>query len=259
MMKYFWQPLLASSMLMVYPLTALTTGSLPTTPSSSSVPGSTSSTPSAPKPPAQEQTPFVPLPKTALPSTMKPFGMPGIVGLQNGKWAGTDYLGYVSNHIALDIEVLKGQNVPEITDTALLVSRVRTILAKEDIVPDTDVIEGPPLPFLHILLIIYPAEKDRFVIFGASRLFEQIQVMRKNFRPAGYWQGITWENQDVRLATADQLNAQVMALVDGLAFAFAKRYKEYNPIPGHPGETTPVQPAGGMTLPSTPPTSAPLR
>jgi hypothetical protein len=184
---------------------------------------------------------------------MKPFGMPGIVGLQNNKWAGTDYLGYVSNHIAIDIEVLKGQNVPDIIDDNVLAGRVRTILSKEDIVPETDVIEGPPLPFLHILLLVYPAEKDRFVIFGASRLFEQIQVMRKNFSPAGYWQGVTWENQDVRLATADQLNAQVMALVDGLALSFAKRYKEYNPIPGHPGETGPIQPAGGMTLPSTPP------
>src|SRR5690348_11247958 len=50
----------------------------------------------------------------------KPFGMPGVVGLQKGQWLGTDYLGFVSDHIGIDVEVLKGENTPEIPSAEIL-------------------------------------------------------------------------------------------------------------------------------------------
>lgn len=230
-----WHSVCVASILTGLPLVAATTQSLPTMPQGQSV-----TTPAAPATPAQPQKqevappPFVPLQKPVLPPMTKPFGMPGVVGLQNNQWAGTDYLGYLSNHITVDVEILKGQDVPAVPEAAVLENRVKTLLTKEDITPQSEQIEGPPLPFLHILLIIYPAEKDRFVIFGASRLFEQVQVMRKNFRPAGYWQAITWESQDVRLASTEQLNAEVISLVDALATAFAKRFKQYHQPADHP-------------------------
>ncbi|HEV8052658.1 MAG TPA: hypothetical protein VGP47_09190, partial [Parachlamydiaceae bacterium] len=61
-----------------------------------------------------------------------------------------------------------------------------------------------------------------------GRLFEQIQVIRKEFIPAGFWQGITWENHDIALANGQQLNTQIQAVADTLGTAFVKRYRQYN-------------------------------
>lgn len=201
----------------------------PTPPSGSSKPYS--SKPMLQSPTKKDEPPqqhYKPLVKPDLPPMTKPFGMPGVIGLQNGKWEGTDYLGYLSNNIGIDVEILKADAVPQVSDASTLENRIAAIFTKEDIVPHADVPEGPPLPFLHLLLIIYPVDKDRYAIFGNGRLFEQIQVIRKDFIPAGYWQGITWENQDISLATGQQLDAQMKEMADKLATAFAKRYRQYN-------------------------------
>lgn len=166
--------------------------------------------------------------KPELPAMTKPFGMPGVIGLQNGKWEGTDYLGYLSNNIGIDVEILKTEAVPQVSDAASIESRIADIFSRENIVPRADVKEGPPLPFLHVLLIVYPVDKDRYAIFGNGRLFEQIQVIRKDFIPAGYWQGITWENQDISLTNGQQLDSHLKELADKLATSFAKRYRQYN-------------------------------
>lgn len=169
------------------------------------------------------------VPKQPLPPMTKPFGMPGVIGVQNGKWAGTDYLGYVSNRIGVDVEILKGENTPNLPDSAALTTHASAILTKENLIPTAEASDGPPLPFLHILLIVYPVDKDKFVVFGTCRLFEQIQVMRKNFSPAGFWQGITWENQDINLTTTEHLETQIKSTIDKLVGAFIERYRLYNP------------------------------
>lgn len=167
-------------------------------------------------------------PKKLLPLMAKPFGMPGVVGFVNNKWEGNDYLGYLTSHIGISIEIVKGENVPNIDQTKLEAS-ANEIFTKGDLTPQADVPEGPPLPFLHVLIFIYPIEKDRYVIFANGRLFEQIQVMRKNFSPAGYWQGITWENQDIVTATDKELETQLKSTIDKLVKAFADRYRQFNP------------------------------
>ena len=201
---------------------------------SADLPGYTS-TPTKPTltmPPPQKKEPVHPRhglpPKQALPPMIKPFGMPGVIGLQNGRWEGTDFLGYLSNNIGIDVEILKTKDVTTTISSTTLESLVRGIFAKEFIVPQAEVVEGPPLPFLHILVLIVPVETGRFAIFGTTRLFEQIQVIRKDFIPAGYWQGITWENQDVALASTQQLDDKIKEIVEKLATAFAKRYRQYN-------------------------------
>jgi len=179
---------------------------------------------------------FKPLTKPMLPVMSKPFGMPGVVGWQNGKWSGNDYLGFLSNNISISVEVLKAEGAPP-TDESALEGRAREILSKENLTPQADVAEGPPLPFFHVLIIIYPVDKDKFVIFANGRLFEQIQVLRKHFKPAGYWQGITWENQDVMFATTADFDATVKDISDKLVKSFVARYRQYNP-------TNPDEPKG---------------
>jgi hypothetical protein len=160
-----------------------------------------------------------------LPPMGKPFGMPGIVGFENGRWQGTDYLGYLPNSINVDVELARNANVPEISSAGSLNNLVARIFEKENINSQ----EGAsPLPFFHILVLIYPIEKDRFAILGSGRLFEQIQVLRPNFIPQGIWQGITWETEDTAMATGTQeLNSQVQALVERIATTFAQRFNQY--------------------------------
>ncbi|MBA3815818.1 MAG: hypothetical protein H0X29_04725 [Parachlamydiaceae bacterium] len=203
-------------------------------PKSTGLPGYTPSKippvvyPSKPAAPQVVPSTQAPLSKPVIPAMDKPFGMPGVVGLRDGKWEGTDYLGHVSKNITLDVEVLKNDNTPVNVDISTLKGALTALLKNEGIIPHAELSEGPPLPFLHVLVIIYPVDKDKFVVFTTTRLFEEIQVVRKEFKPAGFWQGITWENQDISLATSEQLVAQVTSSTETLLKAFLERYKLYN-------------------------------
>jgi hypothetical protein len=200
-------------------------GSTPT--KTSSKPMLQSPTPT-PKDEHPKQPRLRPLVKPELPPMIKPFGMPGVIGIQNGKWEGTDYLGSLSNNIGISVEILKNENVPSVVDASSIEAVIAETFTKEDINPNAEVTQGPPLPFLHVLILIYPIDKDHYVIFGNGRLFEQIQVVRKDFVPSGFWQGITWENQDVTTASVQQLDAQVRTLAGKIGSDFAKRYRQYN-------------------------------
>ena len=219
----------------------------PTSSPSSSKP-SVSTKPQLQLPPRQEtspQQPHKPLAKPELPPMLKPFEMPGVIGLTNDKWEGTDYLGYLSKNIGIDVEIVKTTNIPGVPDSSSIESRIADVFSKENIIPRAEVTEGPPLPFFHVMIMIYQVDKDRYVIVGNGRLFEQIQVIRKDFIPAGYWQGITWENQDTALVNEQQMSNKIIEIAEKLATAFAKRYRQYNfskeAFPG--SESTPLLPS----------------
>lgn len=163
-----------------------------------------------------------------LPPMAKPFGMPGVVAYQNGKWEGSDFLTFLSNDIAVNVEIVRGENVPQNLDLSGIESKLADSFRKENINPTAEVVEGPPLPFFQVLVFIYPISADKFVILANGRLFEQVQVMRKNFAQAGYWQAITWEIQDTVTSSAQQLDFQVKMLVEKTGTAFAVRYRQYN-------------------------------
>lgn len=198
-----------------------------------------------PQPPASKQPlkPYHPKPpvKPELPPMVRPFGMPGVVGFQNGKWEGTDYLGYLSNNIGINVEIVKAEHVPDVSSASAIEGLLASVFMKENINPNAGAMQGPPLPFLHVLILVYPTDKDKYVVFGNGRLFEQIQVVRKEFVPSGIWQGITWENQDIAISNAEQLDAQVKAVAEKIATNFAQRYRQYNlnreGMPGYPAHT----------------------
>jgi hypothetical protein len=196
----------------------------------SSTPSTAPTTPSPLPPVSPPVTPFKRLPKKVLPSMPKPFDMPGVVGLQNDKWVGSDYLGYLTSSIGVYVEIVKSEQVLNVIDASMLEARVAEMFRKKDLTPESEVTEGPPLPFVQILLFIYPVGAGRFAIFGACRLFERITINRKNFKPEGFWQAITWESQKIMLADQDKLKEQIDSLVDSLAEEFIKRYREFNPV-----------------------------
>lgn len=227
---YLQKLLLTSMTLTVASTLCATTTSTPTTGSPPSTSINTTPSQNTPPPPAPIPHPFKQLPKEAKPPMGEPFGMPGVVGYQNNRWSGSDYLGHLSDHIAIDVEILKGEGVPDVPSPAEIKGKIASILQSNEIIPNSSAEEGPPLPFIHILLFVYPTGNDTFVVFGAERLFEQIDVKRKNFQAAGYWQGITWETQNVILVPGNQLNAQMITLAETLTKEFVKRYRSYNPF-----------------------------
>lgn len=168
-------------------------------------------------------------PKPLLPVMEKAFGMPGVAGWQNGKWEHSDYLGLLSSHISVGVEVLKGDKVPPIDESALQ-REAKEILVKASMTPRADAEEGPPLPFFHLLIFVYPADADRYVVFANGRLFEQVEVKRQNFEPKGYWQAITWETQDLSNVTGKELQGALKTTTEKILKDFTKRYREYNPI-----------------------------
>ena len=228
-MIYFFHVEIATILAFVFasPLTADTSSSS----SSSSKPFSSSKAPLQTPTPKKDTTPkYHPTklePKPAIPPMTKPFGMPGVIGFQNGKWQGTDYLGFLTNNIGIDVEILKSDYVPQIPGAGSLSGRLAQIFEKENINPHAESAEGLPLPFFHVLILIYPIDKDKFALLGNGRLFEQVQIMRKDFLSSGYWQAITWETQDTAISTGEQLDAQVQAIAERLATAFAERYRQY--------------------------------
>lgn len=163
-------------------------------------------------------------------SSDKIFSMPGVVALEDGKWVGADYLGYLSHEIGITIEVVKGVRTPDVLSDAELKDVAAKLFEKEGIRPEALITDDePPLPSLHLLLILYPVAKDRFVIFGSARLFEEVSILRKNFNPSGYWQAITWESQDIMLVESDQLSQQMASMVEKLTARFLSRFLIYNP------------------------------
>lgn len=197
-------------------------------------PGGTSSffEGTAPKQPPYQGPPEKLLPpakKPVIPHMNKPFGMPGVVGLVDGKWEGSDYLGYLTKYIGVDVEVHAPKNTNVPVDEAALKNLVSNIFEKNGLVPYSAVKEGPPLPFLHVLVMVYPVAPQLYTVIAAVRLFEHIQVIRNNFIPTGYWQGITWESQDIVLASSSDLETKIKNLVEKLSKGFANRYIQYNP------------------------------
>lgn len=167
-------------------------------------------------------------PKPLLPRMATPFEMPGVVGWENDKWVGADFLGYLSSNITVVVEIRTTADLKLQTTEAELEAVVGELFKKANLNPQAEVKEGPPLPFLHILVFVYPVQKDHFVIMAHTRLFEHIQVIRKDFVPAGYWQAITWEGHGIDLTTSSQLDTQLKTSVEKVTDMFTKRYWEYN-------------------------------
>lgn len=168
------------------------------------------------------------LPKKETQQTMeKPLGMPGVVGIVNERWANSDYLGFLEPNFPFTVEVVLGKGSPRIDD-ASIENALMEVLKGDNITTFANQSEGPILPFLHLLVMVYPIDKNSFAIFAALRLFENVTIKREKFEPAGYWQAVTWENQDMIVSTGEQLQAQINAIATKLATSFIKRYDEYN-------------------------------
>lgn len=163
----------------------------------------------------------------------KQFSNPGVIERHQEKWVGSDYLGHLSNQIDVRVEILQSQSQgqPMMFDEGSLERLVKDIFRKEGITPATRFSSTkPPLPFLHILIMVYAIPRNAYLIFCSARLFEEVNVVREKFIPRGNWQAITWETQELIIAQKDKVVSQVEDLVEDVSNLFVKRYRAYNPI-----------------------------
>ena len=155
---------------------------------------------------------------------------PGIVAQRGGRWVGSDHLYNLTENIDIVAEIFKPKNLELPITEEMIRSRVADIFKNSDIVPMAEEKPGqPPLPFFHVLVMIYPIEKG-YVCYTEGRLFEQINIDRVVLDEQTALQGITWESQNLILAPEEKLVEQVNTSVDEIANTFAERFEFYEKI-----------------------------
>lgn len=226
----------------------LTAATSTTSSSKSSLPGSappasptTSSTlPSTPATPTAPTRPQETAPKTskrleakhAEPPKVAPgaqlFASPGIVGLRNGQWVGSDDLFNLQRNIEVDIEIVKPEGgTTFLIDSATIKRLVEKMLFDEGLNPRAQPRpEEPPLPLYHVLVLINTINNG-FVASCSCRLFEAVTLKRINLQPGITFQAITWEKQDLLILPVEGLSSQIESSVKEMTKEFLGRVRYF--------------------------------
>lgn len=168
--------------------------------------------------------------ETVVDKTAGPQTFPGITAFQKGQWVGSDNLWNIASSIGVSVEIIKplGKPLPIASDA--IKARVSSLFDKAGISPVAD--GRPPrapLPFFHVLIMIYPIEKG-YVASVSGRLFEAVTVPRYNADKSVTWQAITWEKQDFVISPGDLLVQQMDKTIDDITNSFIDRYKFFENI-----------------------------
>jgi len=161
---------------------------------------------------------------------IKPYTQPGIVSYKAGRWIGNDHLYNLSDNIHIVAQVLVPENFDLTVSGDLLRSRAEALLRKSGINPYSPANDAEAvLPFLHILLIVYPVDGG-FATSCSIRLFESVGLSRVKVEGGVAWQGITWEKQKLIIVGKDQLVDSINVTVDDILNDFVKRYLFYKKL-----------------------------
>jgi hypothetical protein len=155
---------------------------------------------------------------------------PGIVAQRNGRWIGSDHLYNLTDRIEIVAEIFKPRNTELAITEEMIRSRVADIFREGGIKPMAEEKAGqPPLPFFHILVMVYPIDKG-YVCYTEGRLFEKVNLDRIVLDEQTALQGITWESQNLILSPQAELKEQVSESVDEIAKTFVDRFQFYEDI-----------------------------
>lgn len=167
-------------------------------------------------------------PSVTVPTTETLFSFPGIVGVKDGKWLGSDNLFNVPNSVQLYVELIKPENQMIPLHKEALRSAVQEILSKGGIGDHALVQqEGiPPLPMLHILVMITSFDKA-CAACCACRLFESVELKRVILAEGITFQAITWEKQEIVVASQSEIEREVNSTVKQLVQSYVDRYKHF--------------------------------
>jgi len=155
---------------------------------------------------------------------------PGIVAQRGGAWVGSDHLYNLTNKIDIHVEIFKPENVDLPLTEEMIRSRVADIFKKGGITPIAEEVAGdPPLPFFHVLIMIYPIDKG-YVAYCEGRLFEKVRLERIRLDDLTVLQGITWESQNLIVSPTNMIGEQISNSIDEIADTFVERYRFYEEI-----------------------------
>ncbi|MGE4574898.1 MULTISPECIES: hypothetical protein [Parachlamydia] len=220
-----------------------TSSSAPGSSSSGSSFGNTSSFPNPPTPggtpgkPATTPPKQTPFKRVQEKPPAKPMGTsdilytsPGVIALKDGVWAGSDHLYNLTDKIGISIEVIKPANFTAAVSEESLKKIVAEIFEKGNLAPIMRPGEtSNPLPFFHILVMLYPHE-GALAVFCEGRLFENVQITRVFLDKDTQLQAITWEKQSIVIIPLFDAQAQVSKAVANIATAFVDRYKYFEHV-----------------------------
>lgn len=211
-----------------------------TTPSSSSTrttglpgsqPGTSSTKPTQPaKVPPREEGPLIKIPaKIAAPEEVN-YLSPGIIVNRGASWAGGDNLLNISKNIPIHLELVLPVGKKSPIEEATIKKHVADIFAKAGISNQAQAFTNkPPLPYFHVLIMVQNIEKG-YAAYVGGRLFEEVTVPRVVLPDNTFFQAITWEKQDLVVASPEEIANQVLTTLDEIAQNFADRYTYFENV-----------------------------
>lgn len=202
--------------------------------------------PNQPPQPQQEPLSTRPLPTNAPrvnredelppPPIRVTFTIPGIIGLKEGQWRGTDHLLNLTDNIriAADVYASSGVNLPFTAEN--LEELATNLFVKSALKPSEPSEYGkPPLPYMHFLVMVHRAENE-YAVFIQARLFEKVKLSRVALPKEVTFQAITWEDEKFLMVPPNRLKPEVYDQVQEMTKGFIARYnffeKQENRIRG---------------------------
>jgi hypothetical protein len=184
-----------------------------------------------PKAPPQKEPPIhhprMPLPPKPSKEAGPPFTLPGIVGLKEGRWAGSDNLYNLNPDISIYVEVVLPEDQKIEVHENEIKARIQELFTKGNIkFVGLHEPGEPPLPFFHVLVMINSLDQFMTAYCGC-RLFEAVDLKRVVLEQGITFQAVTWEKQDLILASKKDFLPLLNRTIDDLAGAFVNRFEYF--------------------------------
>lgn len=205
---------------------------------SAQLPGQAPSTINKPNPNPFPKTPQKPAPPMHAPKiprrptvsakeTLIPFALPGIVGIKDGRWVGSDNLYNLRPDISVYVELVMPEDQKFDIKEMAIKARVQEMFSKGGINPIALQEPGePPLPLYHILIMISQSEQS-LTACCACRLFEAISLKRVILEEGITFQAITWEKQDLISASIKEFPPLLDKTIDDFTTGFIERFQYF--------------------------------
>lgn len=185
------------------------------------------------KPPAEKYVPQAPIPAPVYQAPPQPssavlptFTQPGILSYQGGQWVGGDHLFNLSSNIPVVVDLVKSDKLQLDLTQEMLQKRLEAAFIKQGISVNVEATGRPPLPFFNLFVMVVPLG-DGVTAYCSGRLFELVDNSRANLARGVFWQAITWEDQQLIVASPEQIISEITSTVDAIGASFLDSYNTF--------------------------------
>ncbi len=184
------------------------------------------------KPAPLHVAPIVQNPRALLPDQERTeiYTEPGIIGMRDGKWVGSDNLFNLSSElgVAIDIIAPEGKSIA-FTKEDISASLMKVFEGSAITAHTTFSSKEAATPFFNVLLMVYPVPQG-YVAFVSCRLFEEATLKRTDLAPGITWQVITWERETLIVSSSDDFKEAIQKTVNQLGAEFVERFKHFESL-----------------------------